>query len=117
MKPIIDREQLFTLLARWEEGLLNEKQVQEFAESFTDDSDVPELPHDDDESIVNEVLLHLDALPALLITKRDIPAIVTFLLTPPGSAREGWSAWLTYWKDLDEAKRREELQTNPFYFT
>jgi hypothetical protein len=97
VQPNVDREQLLTILKQWDEGSLTEAQVQEFAESITNEYDLPELPHDEDQSIPVEVLFHLDALPGLLVSKQDIPVMIAFLHTPSGQAESGWEAWLAYW--------------------
>src|SRR5437764_6500991 len=93
----IDRAQLVTLLSRWERGLIGEFQVQEMAEAMLAKCrPIEEVVHDDDESIVVEVLQYLDALPALLITRDDIGAIRDFLHTPDGRAGDGWRTWNAY---------------------
>ncbi len=116
MNSIIDRAQLLDILQRWEVGLLTESQVQQLAESVTDQYDVPELPHHEDDSIAYEVLLYLDSLPAVLLTKEDIPALIAFLRTPSQCAEDGWQAWLEYWERVNDGERREQLRKNPFYF-
>jgi hypothetical protein len=113
---LIDRERIVQILLDWQQGIVRESQVQEFAESFTDHVDFPESGHDEDESIAPEVLLCLDALPALLITKDDIPAMIDFLSTPRGQAQHGWDRWQSYWASVDDNERRRQLESNPFYF-
>lgn len=109
------REMLAEVLERWKAGLITEAQVQEWAESFTDESDYPDVSHSEDDSIANEVLLRLDALPMMLLTKNDIPAVIRFLETPCGQAEEGWREWEAYWDSIDVEERRQEVADNPFY--
>jgi len=117
-KATLDRMHLLTLLTQWKDGIIDESQLQQRAEALMDRSeDIEELPHDDDRSIVREVLLYLDTLPALLITKDDIDAIREFLSTPKGEATEGWRKWHAYWDSIDEAERRRALRGHPFYFS
>ena len=115
--PAIDRTQLLSLLHQWKVGLINEAQLQETAEAMlANRNNTTEASREDDESVAMEVLLYLDVLPALLVTKDDIDAIEDFLNTPRGRAPEGWRKWSTYWDSIDEAKRRYDVRDNPFYF-
>ena len=114
----LDRTTLRKLLSDWKAGLIGEVQVQESAEALLDARQpVDELPQDDDRSVPLEVLLYLDALPALLITKEDVDTMLAFLDTPPGHAAEGRQRWSGYWETIDGDERRESLRGNPFYFT
>jgi hypothetical protein len=49
----------------------------------------PVLPESDPDSIVVEVLMHLDALDHQLVLREDVPAILTFLATAQGAERFG----------------------------
>ena len=113
-----ERENLIALLMRWKAGTLGAADVQEEAEKLLETRiNANELPREDDQSIPAEILLYLDALPALLVTKSDIGAMVDFLNTPKGAAIDGWHRWLAYWDRLDKQQREKEVKGDPFYFT
>lgn len=111
----LTRNLLFTILRDWESGAATAQDVQELAESFTDDQELPDFPQRDDRSIEIEVLMHLDALSTLPVTRADVPAMLRFLATPPGAALDGWTAWISYWERRDAADRRAEVANDPFY--
>jgi hypothetical protein len=113
---MVDRHELQTLLRLWEEGKHSERDVHEEAERLWEmGRPWPEYPEEDDRSIAVEVLSQLDILNHQLITREDIPAMLTFLSTPPDHARQGWSLWRDYWTNIDFARRREQLADNPYY--
>ncbi|MDP9194002.1 MAG: hypothetical protein M3P06_20090 [Acidobacteriota bacterium] len=112
---VLTRNLLINALRDWQSGEMTAQEVQELAESFTDSSDFPESPPEDDRSIEVEVLMHLDALSTLPVTRADIPAILQFLSTPPGEALNGWAAWISYWESQNDADRRAEVAGDPFY--
>lgn len=66
-------------------------------------------------AIALEVLLNLTALYEQLITPEDIPALLTFLATPPGKELEGWRALHQYWDSIDFEQRRLKLMSHPYY--
>jgi hypothetical protein len=114
----IERNRIATLLNQWRDGIINERQVHEQAEEWLEQ--LPELPsyaEENPRSIPLEVLVHLDALNHQLITTDDIPAILTFLGTPPGKELIGWTLWRRYWVDLDLEHRRRQLKGNSYYCT
>lgn len=112
---VLSRNLLITVLRDWERGEVTAQDVQELAESFTDTEEFPEIPAEDDRSIEVEVLMHLDALTTLPVTRGDIPAILQFLSTPPGEALNGWAAWISYWENRSDGDRRAEVAGDPFY--
>jgi hypothetical protein len=112
------RKKITTLLNQWGDGIIDERQVHEQAEQWLEQlSELPSYAEDDPQSIPMEVLVQLDALNHQLITTDDIPAILTFLKTPPSKEIIGWALWRKYWDDLDLEHRKDELKSNPYYIT
>jgi hypothetical protein len=114
----INRSQLMNIVESWRLGDIDESAVQRKAEAILEALPATaDFGESDDRSIAREVLFQLDALPAVLIVKADIDAIMRFLQTPAGAAAEGWREWRSYWDRIDEGERREQLRNHPFYFT
>jgi hypothetical protein len=112
-----DREVIRSLLEQWRSNELDERGVHEEAERLLDEHGWIEYPENDDRSVVMEALSQLGVLNRQLVTREDIPAMLSFLDTPPGEAPKGWQTWRRYWNSLDYEKRREELEQNPYYST
>ncbi len=111
-----ERNLLRSILLRWQTGEWNERQVHEEAERiWAVNGPWLELPNEDPRSIVAEVAQILDSLNAEWVTAEDVPAILSFLDTRPGNETQGWSAWRTYWNDVDFASRKHKLESNPYY--
>lgn len=114
----IERSDLLTLLEQWQTGAIDAREVHEHAEALMEElEEHPRYPEHDPKSIPMEVLLHLDILNHQLITPEDIPVIQAFLHTPLGKESQGWSVWRNYWDNLDLERRRQELVSNPYYYT
>ena len=114
----MDRDVIQTLLERWQSGVIDEREVHEEAEMLWDEHEEwPTFPEHHPESIAIEVLSHLEILNHQLITREDIPAMLTFLDTPPGKELQGWKAWRRYWEGLDLRSRQKALKDNPYYST
>ena len=114
----IERNRIKTLLNQWADGIIDERQVHEQAEEWLEQlSELPSYADEDPRSIFQEVLVQLDVLNHQLITTDDVPAILTFLNTPPGKELIGWALWRKYWEDLDLEHRKQELKSNPYYCT
>jgi hypothetical protein len=112
-----NRQQLLTLLAQWRDGLIDEATVQETAEGLLENcNNSDEISHGATSSAIIEVLRYLVDLPALLVTKHDVDAIVDFLNTPANDLEVGWRKWEAYWNGVDEGERRSQLRDHPFYF-
>ncbi len=112
-----DREVIRSLLKQWRSSEIDEREVHEEAERLLNEHGWIEYPESDDRSVVMEVLSQLGILNRQLVIREDIPAMLSFLDTPPGEASKGWQTWRRYWTSLDYEKRREELKQNPFYST
>lgn len=114
----IERKKLLSLLEQWRLEMIDEKEVHERAEELLEKiGEHYAFPDDDARSIPLEVLVNLDALNHQFITRKDIPAMQSFLLTPHGQELQGWSDWRNYWANIDLEIRRRELQSNLYYCT
>jgi hypothetical protein len=115
-KDHLEKERLRSLLCRWESGAVNERQVHEEAERiWAEGSPWPELPEGDTRSVVAEVAGMLESLNSQWVTAEDVPAILHFLDTVPGTEAEAWASWRKYWDEVDFGKRQVELAANPYY--
>ena len=110
-----DRESIKRLLRRWAKGDLDKIQVLAQAEDFLEGGEPSEFSEDDPRSIAFEVVFNLASLTVQLITKEDIPTILTFLDTPIGEEQKAWEEWNFYWDRIDFKKRRNELAADPDY--
>jgi hypothetical protein len=113
----VDREELRSLLDRWQRGLIDERAVHETAEDlFAKYGEEPPLyPRDDHRSIVLEVVSQLEVLNHQLITPVDVPAFFEFLATPLGGELAAWEKWTRYWDRVDYKRRAKDLASNPYY--
>ena len=111
----VSRKVLKDLVTQWAKGGLTEVDVHEKAEEWWEQRDWPHYIEEDPRSIAVEVLSHLDTLNCQLITKDDIPAIISFLDTPEGLEKDGWKAWKQYWENVDFETRKQDLKDNPYY--
>ena len=115
MTSTLDRHLLRSLVMQWQRGEITERDVHERAEHLWDQRDWPDYPTSDARSIAIEVLAQLDILNHQLITVEDVPAIVDFLNTPPGSEEDAWEQWQRYWDNVDLDKRKQALRGHPSY--
>ena len=106
---------MIDLLCRWKAGDITAREVHEFAEMLWEAHDSSSAPETADQSIVEEALLQLEALPATWVIVDDIPAFLKFLETPAGEAQAGWQRWKDYWKAIDLEERRRRLAKDPYY--
>ena len=96
--------------------MIDEREVHEEAERLCDHyEEWPMFPEHHPESIAIEVLSHLEILNHQLITREDIPAMLTFLDTPLGKELRGWKTWRRYWDGLNLHSRQNVLKNNPYY--
>lgn len=114
---IIERDVLRHLINDWANGFVTLEEVHEQAEEYCEEYDRPELDEDDPNSIPVEVLSQLEILNHQLITPGDVPAIQRFLDATPGSEREAWVAWRSYWNKIDYEARKSELKEIEYYVT
>lgn len=113
---MIERQQLQDLLGRWQRGEIDERDVHEEAEIFWERyADDKEYGKGDSESIAMDILINLDSLDRQLVTREDIPAMLSFLATPPGQEHESWQVWERYWDSVDFEQRRQSLAGNGYY--
>lgn len=102
----VDRDQLRQLLLRWQKGELRAIDVLEEAETLVETfGPLPQYPQGDPRSIAIEVLDDLDCLIGQRIMAEDIPALLTFLNTPPGEEARGWQELHRYWESIDFDQR------------
>ncbi len=108
------RENILEVVKNWNESLISEFEVHNFAEKLLEQTEILDDSESIDE-IASEVLVQLDIMNHQLITKDDIPAIIEFLKTPKEKEIKGWEIWKNYWENIDFNKRKIELKNNPFY--
>mgnify|MGYP006421281341 FL=1 len=112
----ISREKLEEILKNWQTNKFDECKTHEEAEKLFDAlEEIPELPKDDPDSILIEVLGKLEDLSAELVVKEDIPEILEFLKTPGGGELDAWEKWISYWGRIDFNMRQKNLKDNPYY--
>jgi hypothetical protein len=103
------------LLLSWQSGELDERAVHEEADALWTEKEWPQYSHDDPRSIIVEVLEQLSILNNQWIISEDVPAILSFLDTPPCDEEQGWGKWQKYWGTLDWKKRWGAIKDNPYY--
>jgi len=96
-------------------GVLTPAAVHGLAEALWNSAEWPNLDEDDPRAIEIEVLSHLEILNYQLITRDDIPAMLTFLDTRIGAEQQGWMVWKQYWDMVDMDNRAAALKDDPFY--
>jgi hypothetical protein len=112
------RQQLFDILTKWLNGELSTKEVHEEAEEMvTAFEEWPRVSKAHANAIPLEILSNLEVLNYQLITQEDIPAMLKFLATPPGSEKRAWEEWERYWENIDLESRKRILSDNPYYLT
>lgn len=115
-----DRQALIELLSRWEKGEISAWQVVEGSEAaeealFGEAELVPELPRTDPQSIPVAVLELMATAPHQRLLPEDVPALISFLETTPGSELTGWQRIDAYWNAIDLDAR--EAQVDRLYFS
>lgn len=107
------REQLVTLLRRWQRGELVPLDVLVAAESMWESDplagqpEAPVFPRSDPRAIDYRVLWLLEVLHCDPLLPADIPAILAFLETPAGHEAAAWRRWGAYWAEIEwEARLR-----------
>lgn len=90
------RDQIATLLERWRLGQIDALEVEGQAEIWLEGARF-DHENSDPDSILVEVLCHLEILVAQKITVGDVPTILDFLFAVPGGERDVWKAWKAYW--------------------
>ena len=111
----VDLNSLKSLLLRWQSEAITAHEVHSEAEALMAECDWKELPKDDPESPLYEVLCQLDILNQQLILSEDVPVFLTFLGSKESDLEERWSEWEGYWRQVDFERRRRELQGSDFY--
>jgi hypothetical protein len=115
-----DRRALIELLSRWGKGEVSARQVVEESEAaeealFGEAELVPELPRNDPQSIPVAVLELMATAPHQRLLPEDVPALIQFLETMPGSELAGWQKIDAYWECIDFESR--EAQVDRLYFS
>ena len=117
MRKVVSRGEVIDVLQKWLKGEVDEEELYRWAGSRYSVSDYDVEDREEDDSITNEVLGHLDMMDMNLVVKEDIPAMIEFLNTPKGKFNEGYSQWARYTKSINYKQRKEKLRHNPFYKT
>jgi hypothetical protein len=108
MSAAPDANVIQEFLLRWRNGEIDSRQLQESMESVMESHDWPYFEHSDPRSVPMEVLTHLDALDAQMITIDDVPAILSFLTVGQREPLKAWTEWHRYWDSIDFSKREAE---------
>jgi hypothetical protein len=112
----VSREELRSLLDRWQTGAINERTVHETAEElWARYGEAPVYPKEDPRSIALEVVSQLEVLNYQLITPVDVPAFLEFLGAPAGRELAAWERWTSYWDGIDYQRRAVELADKSYY--
>ncbi len=96
---------------------MSAKDVHVWAEHHyqNDAFDFEDWEGEEENSVSNEVLAHLDMLDMNLLVPEDIPSYLAFLSTPRGSFDEGFSKLERYLGTVDIEARRVQLKgTSPY---
>lgn len=112
------KNKIENLLARWETDSINERELLfEAEELFGQHYEAKELPKTNYESILIEILSHLEVLHHQLIIKDDIPAFRKFLNVTEDKELQAWKEWEKYWESINFDDRKMLLRSNEFYST
>ncbi|MGZ3241639.1 MAG: hypothetical protein ACXWJK_15550 [Burkholderiaceae bacterium] len=111
----VTRGELFLLLTKWQSGELSAQDVWDWAShrclpGYTQYDD-----WEDDSSVANEILCHLDSLDMNLVLVEDAPIHLAFLSTAVGDFTEGYRQWRQAHEQIDFETRRQLLQDDPIY--
>lgn len=111
----VTRGELFLLLTKWQSGELNTQDVWDWAShrclpGYTQYDD-----WDDESSVANEILCHLDSLDMHFVLVEDVPIHLAFLETPIGGFLEGYRKWRQAHDLIDYPARHQQLQDDPIY--
>jgi hypothetical protein len=110
MTNIVTRQELETLLRRWQVGELTPRQVFDWAnDRFATDHWDPE------DQITNEVLAQLDTLDMNLTTAEDIPHFLRLLALPHDQIDLAVALQQTYSKSIDIRARQSALANDSLY--
>ncbi len=111
----ITRGELFLLLTKWQSGEFTTQDVWDWAShrclpGYTQYDD-----WEDESSVANEILCHLDSLDMNLVLVEDAPIHLAFLETPMDDFQEGYRKWRQALEQIDFAARRLQLKDHPIY--
>ena len=106
------RSLVIETLLKWKNDDIGKREVHEMAEEL--------LKRLDDESVCpntveEEALVQLDALPQQWITVDDLFAILKLLKTPYGGESKGLAEWGEYWESINFRKHADKIAYTPYY--
>ncbi|HEV3145796.1 MAG TPA: hypothetical protein VGZ47_18045 [Gemmataceae bacterium] len=113
---LISRNEIAEVLRKWQLGLLTAEHVHNWAGAryLHDDVDYDD-EENDEHSVANEVMAHLDLLDMNLMVAEDIPIYLEFLETPAGQFEQGCKKFNEALDRIEIEARRQQLTHIPLY--
>ncbi len=104
------RTDLRNVLVQWQSGILEPKEVLEWAEDRYESEDLQSA----DEAALS-ILTLLDSLHVNLITLEDVPVFLQMLDLPPEKGEEALQLLERHSKSFDLEARKKEYRNHPLY--
>lgn len=109
------RKELVDILNKWMAGTLTANEVHKWADDRYPDVEFDDYEGEEDSSVANEVMGHLDMLNMNLMTAEDIPIYLRFLQTPIGMFDQGYRQFEKETSGIDMLARSRQLKGDPLY--
>ena len=110
MTAVLTRNDLRTVLEKWQSGKMTPGEVHEWAEARYA---VHGWECEDD--VANEVLAALDVLDMNLLVRDDVPVLQAMLDLPPGQATRAAELLDAHFEQVSLDSRRKSLANEPTY--